>query len=85
MENLGNLGTNVDLGSGVVWGVILIVNCIKRLAEKLRRIILVHFGLITFGINFRKTRKLIIVMVFGPGGRDHDFQNQLYLILGTGH
>ena len=37
----------------------------KRLAQKLRRIILLLFGLVTFRFHFGKTRKLMIFMVFG--------------------
>ena len=64
-------------GFGVqgVWGAILIVNFIERLAQKLCRIILLHFGLVTFMIHFRNPRKPSIFMVFGPIGRDHDSQN----------
>ena len=40
-----------------VWGVFFIVNCLKRVAQSLRRIILLHFGLVTFRIHFGKTRK----------------------------
>ena len=60
-------------------GAIFTVNIIKRLAQKLLRIIRPHFGLVTFKIHFRKTRKPIMFMVFGLGGRDHDSQNQYYL------
>ena len=49
-----------------------IVNIIKRIARKLRRTILRHFGLVTFRIHFRKTRKPITFMVCGPSGREHD-------------
>ena len=63
--------------SKLVWG----VNFIERIAQKLHRIILLHFGLVTFEFDFRKTRKLIIFLVFGPSGRNHGPQNQLFLIL----
>ncbi len=33
-------------------GLILILNILKRIAQKLRRIILLHFGLVTFRIHF---------------------------------
>ena len=46
-----------------VWGTIFIVNVMKRLTQKLRRAILLHFGLISFRFRFRKTRKPIICMV----------------------
>ena len=55
----------------------------KRLARKLRRIMLLHFGLVTFRFHFGETRKPIISMVFGPSGRDHDAQNQLLSTLDT--
>ena len=46
------------LGSGVgVWWAILIVNIIQRLAQKLRRIILPHLGLVALRVQFRKTKK----------------------------
>ena len=48
-------GKNPDLGSEGVWGTIVIVNLVKRLARKLRRVILFHFGLVTFRIYFRET------------------------------
>ena len=48
-ENPGNPGTNTDLGPGGVWGTIFIVNFIERFAQKLHRIILLHFGLVTLG------------------------------------
>ena len=52
----------------------------KKLARKLHRIILFHFGLVTFRIHFGKDRAVIILMVFGPSGRDHDSQtNYSYL------
>ena len=79
----GKNGGNPDVGFGGVWGAILAESCKKRVARKLCRIILLHFGLVTSRIRFGKTRKPIIFMVFGTSGRDHDSQNQLYLILGT--
>ena len=59
-----------------------IVNIIKRIAQKLRSIILLHFGLVTFRIYFGKKRQVIIFIVLGPGGRDRDSQNKLRLTLG---
>ena len=65
---------------------IFMVNILKRIAGKLRRIILLHLGLITFRFHDWKTLKPLFVMVLGPGGRDHDSQNQYYLSLETpGH
>ena len=60
-------------------GVILIVNIMERIAAKLCRTILLHLGLITFRTHYWKTRKPLICMVLGPGGRDNDSQNQLLL------
>ena len=63
-----------------------LVNIIRRIAGQLRSIILLHFGLITFRIHYRKTVDPLIFMVLGPGGRDHKSQNQYYLSLETpGH
>ena len=70
------------LGGGV-WGAIFIVIFKKSVAQKLCRIILLHFGVVTFRIPFGKTRTPFIFMVFGPSGRDHDSQNQLCLITET--
>ena len=63
--------------------VVFIINITKRIAIKLRRIILFHFGLVTLRIHFRKARKLMILMFFGFGGRVHDSQNKLFLSLET--
>ena len=43
--------------------------------------ILLRFGLVIVWIHFWETRKVIIFMASGPGGRDHDSQNQLFLVL----
>ena len=68
----------------LIWGVgglggIQIVNIMKRIAGKLRKIILLHFGLVTFRIHSWKTRKPTIFMVLGPGGRDQGTPNIIYL------
>ena len=55
----------------------------KRIAQKLRIIILLHFGLVTFRFHFGETRKVIISMIFGTSGRDHGPQTQLFLTLVT--
>ena len=54
-------------GFGVwgVWGTNFTVNLKKRVAQKLRRTILLHFRLIPFRCLFGKTRKPIIIMIFG--------------------
>ena len=44
-----------------VWGAILIENIVKQLAQKLRRIILLHFGLVTFWFHLGKTRQVILL------------------------
>ena len=61
-------------------GAILFVNNNKRIAGKLRRIILLLFGLATFRIHYWEIREPFIFVFFGPGGRDHDAPNQLFLI-----
>ena len=71
------------MGSGGILGDHLIVFFIKRLSQKLRIMILLHFGFVTFRFAFRKTRKVIIFMFVGLGGRAHDSQNQYYLSLET--
>ena len=53
-----NPGKIPDLGSEGVWAAIFIVNVKKRVAQKLRRILLLHFG-------NGSTRKPIFVMIFG--------------------
>ena len=51
--NPGKLGQNSDLGSGGIF----FVNCKKGVAQELRRIILLHFGLVTFRLHFGKPDK----------------------------
>ena len=62
---------------------IFIVNLDKKSGPKLRTIILLHCGLVTFTFHFGRNQKVRMRMFFGPGGHDHDFQNQLFLFLGT--
>ena len=45
-----------------VW-VIFIVNIMKRIGQKLRIIILLHFGLITFRFHYRRSRTTLIFMI----------------------
>ena len=71
-----------DLG-GVVWVAISIVEFKKRVTRKLRRIILLHFELVSFRFHLGKTRVVIICMFFGLGGHVHGPQNQLCLTLDT--
>ena len=65
-----------------VWESISIVNVKKRVARKLHQIILLHFGLVSFRFHFGETRQPIISMAFGPSGRVHDSQHQLFFIFG---
>ena len=62
------------IGFGV-WGAVFIVNIFERIAQELRRIILLHFRLLTFMFHFRK---LFVFRVSGPSGRDHDSQHQYH-------
>ena len=48
------------------------------MAQKPRRIILLHFVLVTVRVHFGKTQKPFMFMVFGPSGHDYDSQNQLF-------
>ena len=59
---MGLYSKNSNLGFARVWGPILIGDTIKRIAQKLRRIILLHIGLVTFRIHYWKTRKPVIFM-----------------------
>ena len=43
----------------------------KRVAQKLRRIIPLHFGLVTFRFDSGETEKHVIFMIFGLGGHVH--------------
>ena len=52
----------------------------KRISKKLRRIILLQFGLVTFRSHCRKIHKPITSMVFGLGGHAHGPKNQLSLV-----
>ena len=55
--------TNLVLGSRVVWGAIFIFNLNKSGAQKLRRIILLHLGLVILRFHFGKTRQVIVFMI----------------------
>ena len=52
---------------------------IKRIAQKLRRIVLLYFGLVAFRFHFGRTRNPLIFIVFGPIGRDQVSQSQYFL------
>ncbi len=72
--NLWNFETlrKSDLGSMGVWGAISIVNMMKRIAQKLRRIILLHFGLVTFRFHYLenpKTHNFHDFSIFGRGSQ----------------
>ena len=76
IENPGKSGKNPDESLGAIF----IVTFKKRMSRQLRRMTLIHLGLLTFRFHFGKTRQVIFFMIFGPGGRDHDSQNQLLWI-----
>ena len=63
-------------GLGGFW-VIFVVNIIKRIAQKLRRIILLHFGTSNFSISFWENSQTHHFHDFGICGRVYDSQNQL--------
>ena len=69
-----------DLGG---LGTIFIVNSKKRVTRKLRRITLLHFGLVTFNFHFPKFPQSIIFMFFGASGSDQDSQKPFFLTLAT--
>ena len=67
-----------------IWGLraILNANFKKSVAQKLHRIILLHFGQVNVD-SFWENPATLIFMVFGRSGRDNDSQNQYYLFLET--
>ncbi len=71
---LDNHGTSRKMRFGgsvlFVWGggVVFIVNVRKRITRKFRRIIMSRFGLVTFRIHFRRSRKPVNFMVDGVCG-----------------
>ena len=78
------LGKNADLGfRGSGRRGFFTVNIKKRLARKLRIMILLHLELVTFRFHFGRSRQIIIAMFFRPSGRDHDAQHQLFFFLET--
>ena len=81
LENRGQIRQNVGFWVGGGLGVISAVNIMKRIAQQLRIIIWLHFGLVSYRIQFRKTQKPCIFMFFGFGGRDHDSPKQYYFYL----
>ena len=72
MGNPGKSGKIWFWGLGGVWGGHFIVNFKERVATKIRKCILLHFGLlVAFRFHFEKTRKPFSCMVFGPAACDH--------------
>ena len=74
-----------EIGCGIwrVWGEgMFTINFKKRGARTLRKIILLHFGLVTFLFHCGKTGK-VIFHYFRIVGRVHDSQNQLCSTLET--
>ena len=71
-----------DLGSGRVWGGIVIVTFMKSATQELRRIILLHFGRVTFRFHFGKARTVIMFTIFGFLDMSKALKNQFFLILG---
>ena len=81
IEKSRKSGKMRDMGSGGSGGHF----CCKyywKNSPKARRVILLHFALVTFGIHFRTTRKHLICMVFGPSGRDTWLQKPIIFDFG---
>ena len=53
------------------------------MAQKLHRIILRHFGLVTLNFHFPKFPKVIIFMILEPSAHDHRTQERLLLSVDT--
>ena len=83
IKNPGKCGKHLDVGSGGGGlGAIFTERFRKRVARKLRIIILLHFGLVTFRTLFPEDPKVIIFMFFELGGCLHGPQHQLFSTLG---
>ena len=69
-----------NAGSGVWWGLVahFTFNFNEMLAQKLCRIILFPFGLVTLRFNLGKIRQISICMIFGSSGHDQGSRNQLF-------
>ena len=67
-------------GLGGVGGAFFIAKFKKRLAHKLRRTILFHFGLVTCRFRFPQI-KVLFFMMSGPSGRVTESQTPLFLTL----
>ena len=61
-------GTKIPFGVWGVLGAILIANLNKRVAQRLHRIMLLHFGPVTFKFHFPKVRKVFIFTISGLVG-----------------
>ena len=68
---------NPDLGSTGVWGAILMIFLRKTVTRKLRWIILLHLGRVTFRFHFGTNQNLYF-LCFRIFGCVHDSQNQLF-------
>ena len=62
LENRGTVWQNVGFWVWEGLGFISAVNIMRRIAQKLRRIIWLHFGLVSYRIQFRRTQKPCIFM-----------------------
>ena len=78
MEDTEQILKKSKLGSGWLWAVIFTVNIIERLGNKLRRIILFQFELVSLRNHFGKDLKPLMFT-----GRVHYSQNQYYLSVET--
>ena len=65
-----------------VWGAICIVNIIERIAQKLRRIILLHFGLVTFRIHVGKISENLAFLCFSDLADVTMIPNTIFFISG---
>ena len=74
---MGSIGALKELAE------FFISNPNKRVARKLRRIIVLHIALVIFNFHIPKIQKVIICMIFGTSGQVHDPQSQLFLTLKT--
>ena len=78
---IGDMENAVLWSVGVWWGGFFYPQFYQSVAQKLRRIILLHGELVTFHFHLSKNPKVFISMTFGPSGHVHDPQNQLLLTL----
>ena len=78
----GKSGKNLDFWFGAGLGSQFYCIFEVWIAQKLRIIILLHLGLVNFGLHSGKTWQPIMFMVFGPSGCDHDSQKPISIIFG---